>query len=148
MREIRGNGNPAKCIQSNAALPLPLPAASRSPVNATATTSAVKLLGGNSTVGDERERIEVEARLLPDWVLREKAQRTQVALAAGIAARLPDGGRRLRLWLDASLGEISNRRRDTHAAPHPQGGDGEAPVPVRHSSVSSSSSSIFVFQFP
>nr|XP_034576743.1 uncharacterized protein LOC117840346 [Setaria viridis] len=127
--EICGCGNPAKCIQSNAAHPLPLPAASRSPVNATATASPVKLLGSNATVGDERERTEVEARLLPEWALREKAQRTREALAAGISTRLPDGCRRLRLWLDASLGEISNRRRDAHAAPRPHGGNGEAPMP-------------------
>ncbi|CAN6294691.1 unnamed protein product [Urochloa humidicola] len=101
--EICGSGKPAKCVQCNAT--------------------------ARATVGDGRERTKAEARLLPDWALREKAQRTQEALAAGISGRLPDGGRRLRLWLDAFLGEISNRRLDAHGPPHPHGGNGEAPVP-------------------
>uniref|UniRef100_A0A0A9BH13 Ubiquitin-like protease family profile domain-containing protein n=1 Tax=Arundo donax TaxID=35708 RepID=A0A0A9BH13_ARUDO len=94
-----------------------------------AVASPEKPAGGE--VGDveekEKEMTDAEVRQWSDQVLKEKEQRVQIAISSGIADRLQDRGRKLRVSLEAVRRELARRRRplaDRAAPPHPSRGGG------------------------
>ncbi|KAL6647973.1 hypothetical protein ACP70R_012197 [Stipagrostis hirtigluma subsp. patula] len=97
--------------------------------NTISMSSPEKLSDGDVVVEYERQMSKAEARQLFDWVLWERAQRWHEELNSGISARLPDSGKKLLLFLEASLRELNNQSRDARGLWRLHGSNGKARVP-------------------
>ncbi|KAL6598214.1 hypothetical protein ACP70R_046379 [Stipagrostis hirtigluma subsp. patula] len=126
MCQICGSSDISKCILSNVALLLSAFSEDAKwcggHENEMTTASLEKLFGGEARVGDERKRTEAEVPQL------------QEATAGCISAH-PNGGKRLCLLSDASLGELNDQCQDPQAAPCLQDGSSEARVPDQDEAV-------------